>query len=74
MGLMKVFSNGLVLLSSGAESSTSFLDSGIFTFIAEGAKTVIGLFSIQPMGTFIGIGLVSAVVGLVAGIMRMVKH
>lgn len=74
MGLMTVFSNGLVLLSSGADSSTSFLDFSIFKFIAEGAKTVISLFSIQPMGTFIGIGLVSAVVGLVAGIMRMVKH
>lgn len=49
MGLMTVFGNGLVLLSSGAESSTSFLDSGIFTFIAEGAKTVIGLFSIHSL-------------------------
>lgn len=53
--------------------TTSFLDSSIFEFVTSGAKSIIGLLSVQPMGTFVGIGLVGAVAGLVSMIVRMVR-
>lgn len=60
----------MVLLTEGA----SFLDSSVIEFITSAAKSVIGLFSVQPLGTFIAIGLVASVVGLVGGLIHMVKH
>ena len=57
-----------------SETTTSFLDSSIFQYVTDGAKSIIGLLSVQPMGTFIGIGLVGAVAGLVAMIVRMVRR
>lgn len=60
----------MVFLTEGA----SFLDNSVIEFITSAAKSVIGLFSVQPLGTFIAIGLVGSVVGLVAGLIHTVKH
>lgn len=54
--------------------TTSFLDASIFDYVTNGARSIIGLLSVQPMGTFVGIGLVGAVAGLVAMIVRMVRR
>lgn len=62
-----------ILLSAG-ETAASFLDSEVISFITNSAKSVIGLFSVQPLGTFIAIGLVGSVVGVVGGLISMVKH
>lgn len=54
--------------------TTSFLDSSVISFITESARSVIGLFSVQPLGTFIAIGLVGAVVGVVGSLVAMVRR
>lgn len=59
---------------TGGETAASFLDSEVISFITNSAKSVIGLFSVQPLGTFIAIGLVGSVVGVVGGLISMVKH
>lgn len=59
---------------TGGETAASFLDSEVISFITNSAKSVISLFSVQPLGTFIAIGLVGSVVGVVGGLISMVKH
>lgn len=51
----------------------SILDSDTLTFIISGAKEVLGIMTTPPLGVFITISVISAVAGLVAGIVHMVK-
>lgn len=52
---------------------TSILDNDVLTFIIEGAKQIIGLFSIQPLGAFLTISLLGSIVALVASVVAIVR-
>ena len=66
--------NFSVLAESGASASTGVMDSSAVTFVVDTAKDIIGILTTPPLGTFITIGIIGAVVGLVAGIVRMAKN
>lgn len=55
-------------------AATSVLDSGVLTFVVDGVKQVIGIMTIQPLGTFLTIGILGSIAGLTAGIIRMVRR
>lgn len=57
-----------------AEGASSVLDSDVVTFIVTGAKEVLGIMTTQPLGTFITIGIVGSIAGLVGGIVHMCKR
>lgn len=54
-------------------AQSSILDNDTLTFIISGAKEVLGIMTTPPLGVFITISVISAVAGLVAGIVHMVK-
>lgn len=56
-----------------AEGASSVLDSSVVTFIVDGAKQVLGIMTTPPLGTFLTIGIVGGVVGLVATIVHVVR-
>lgn len=63
-----------MLIESGSGASQSILDSSVVSFVIDGIKDVIGLCTVQPIGTFITIGLVGAVVGLGLRLLKSVKR
>lgn len=54
-------------------ASTSVLDSEVVTFVVNGAKEIIGIMTTPPLGTFLTIGILGAVAGLVTTIVAMVR-
>ena len=60
----------MALLTSG----TSVLDSGVLSFIVDGATQVLGIMTTPPLGTFLTIGIVGSIAGLVGGIVHMVRR
>lgn len=63
---------GKVVLETA--ESASVLDSEVVTFIVDAAQKVLGIMTTPPLGTFLTIGIIGAVVGLVGGIVRMVRR
>ena len=61
----------MLIASSGGGS---ILDSSVINFVIDGIKDVISLCTVQPIGTFITIGLVGAVVGLALRLLKSVKR
>ncbi len=55
------------------EASTGLLDSSVVTFIVDAITKVLGIMTTPPLGTFITIGIIGAVVGLVATIVRVAR-
>ena len=64
---------GLVAADAGT-TSTSVLDSSIVTFVVDAVKQFLGILTPPPLGVFLTIGILGAVVGLVGVIVNMVKH
>lgn len=64
---------GLVAADAGT-TSTSVLDSNIVTFVVDAVKQFLGILTTPPLGVFLTIGILGAVVGLVGVIVNMVKH
>ncbi|MBE5883381.1 MAG: hypothetical protein E7291_02995 [Lachnospiraceae bacterium] len=62
--------NALALLTDG---SSSVLDDSVVTFIINSAKEVLSIITTPPLGIFITIGIIGSVVGLVSGIVHMVR-
>lgn len=60
-----------VMLTSG---SSTLLDNSVVSFIVNGMEQVIGICTVQPLGTFITIGLVGAIVGLGLKLLKSVKR
>lgn len=60
--------NGLLLTAE-----TSVLDSTVVTFIINSAKEILGIMTTPPLGTFLTIGIIGAVAGLVCTIVSMVR-
>ncbi len=56
-----------MLLTSG------ILDSGVVTFVLDAVSQFISILTTPPLGIFLTIGLLGSVVGLVGGIVRMVR-
>lgn len=56
------------------EGASAVLDSSVVTFIVDGAKQILGIMTTPPLGTFLTIGIIGAVVGLVATIVSVVKR
>lgn len=73
---MKMFALGqmLGLVADDAVSSTNVLDSGIVTFVVDAVKQFLGILTTPPLGVFITIGILGAVVGLAGVILNLVKH
>ena len=65
--------NFAILAESGGAAS-SVIDKSVVTFVVDTAKEVIGILTTPPLGTFITIGIIGAVVGLVAGIVRLARN
>lgn len=65
--------NFAILAESGG-GATSVIDNSVVTFVVDTAKDVIGILTTPPLGTFITIGIIGAVVGLVAGIVRLARN
>lgn len=57
-----------------AEGATSILDTSVVTFVVDGAKQILGIMTTPPLGIFLTIGIIGAVIGVVAGIVRTVKR
>ena len=64
----------LGLVADEAVSSTNVLDSSIVTFVVDAVKQFLGILTTPPLGVFLTIGILGAVVGLVGVIVSMVKH
>ena len=60
--------NGVVALT------TSVLDSEVVTFVVNGAKEILGVMTTPPLGTFLTIGIMGAVAGLVGTVVHLVRH
>lgn len=73
---MKMFALGqmLGLVADDAVSSTNVLDSSIVTFVVDAVKQFLGILTTPPLGVFITIGILGAVVGLAGVILNLVKH
>lgn len=72
---MKMFALGQMLgLVADAAESTSVLDSSIVTFVVDAVKQFLGILTTPPLGVFLTIGILGAVVGLVGVIVSMVKR
>lgn len=52
----------------------SILDGSVVTFVVDAVEQFIGILTTPPLGIFLTIGLLGAVVGLTGGIVRMVKR
>lgn len=63
---------GFALLSSDVGSSV--LDTNTTTFVVNAAKEVLGLMTTPPLGTFITIGIMGAVVGLVGAVVAVARR
>ena len=61
-------------MSIASGGGSSILDSSVINFVIDGIKDVISLCTVQPIGTFITIGLVGAVVGLGLRLLKSVKR
>ena len=61
------------LMESGS-GVTGILDNTVVDFVVNGMKDVIGICTVQPLGTFITIGLVGGIVGLGLKILTRVKR
>ena len=55
-------------------TSTSVLDGSVVTFVIDAVKQVIGILTTEPLGTFLTIGILGAVVGLAGTIVHLVRH
>ena len=64
---------GLVAADQGATTS-NVLDSSIVTFVVDAVKQFLGVMTTAPLGVFLTIGILGAVVGLVGVIVNLVKH
>lgn len=53
---------------------TSILDSSVVTFVVDGAKEVLGIMTTPPLGVFLTISLIGAVIGVVASIVHVVRR
>lgn len=73
---MKMFALGqmLGLVANETGVSSSVLDSSIVTFVVDAVKQFLGILTTPPLGVFLTIGILGAVVGLVGVIVNMVKH
>lgn len=72
---MKMFALGQMLgLVADAVSTSNVLDSSIVTFVVDAVKQFLGILTTPPLGVFLTIGILGAVVGLVGVIVSMVKH
>lgn len=73
---MKMFALGqmLGLVADDAVNSTNVLDSSIVTFVVDAVKQFLGILTTPPLGVFITIGILGAVVGLAGVILNLVKH
>lgn len=56
------------------EGVSSVLDSGVVSFIVDGATQILGIMTTPPLGTFLTIGIIGSVAGLVGGIVHMVRR
>lgn len=56
-----------------SSTTSTLLDSSVVEFIVDGMKDVIGICTVQPLGTFITIGLVGSIVGLGLKLLHSVK-
>lgn len=50
--------------------SAPAIDTSVFTTIADGAETILGLFTIFPLNIFLALGIVGVTVGLVLRLKR----
>lgn len=57
-----------------AEAGASILSEEVVTFVVDGATKIIGILTTPPLGVFLTIGILSAIVGLTGSIVRMVKR
>ena len=64
----------MVFLAALEGASDYVLNSEVVDFIVEGATKILGVMTTPPLGTFLTIGIIGGVVGLVATIVRMVKR
>lgn len=65
--------NTLLFLTGDAASNFA-LDGNVVDFVVEGATKILGIMTTPPIGTFLTIGILGGVVGLVGTIIAMVKH
>lgn len=63
---------GNILIATG-EGAASLLDSSVVTFIVDAMGQVLSVMTTPPLGTFLTIGILGAVVGLTATIIHTVK-
>ena len=56
-----------------AEGVSSILNTEVVTFVIDAVTKVIGILTTPPLGIFLTIGLLGAVVGVTGTIVRMVK-
>ncbi len=56
-----------------AEGVSSILNAEVVTFVIDAVTKVIGILTTPPLGIFLTIGLLGAVVGVTGTIVRMVK-
>ena len=63
-----------VVASASSEAGSSLLDSSVVTFIVDAIKQVLAIMTTPPLGTFITIGIIGAVVGLVATIVNVARR
>ena len=64
----------MAFLTAIEGASDYVLNSEVVDFIVEGATKIVGVMTTPPLGTFLTIGIIGGVVGLVATIVRMVKR
>lgn len=62
------------LMNMVLTTGTSVLDSNVLSFIVDGATQVLGIMTTPPLGTFLTIGIVGSIAGLVGGIVHMVRR
>lgn len=62
------------ILLAAAEETTSVLDSEVVTFVVDAVKQFIGILTTKPLGIFLTIGILGAVVGLTASIVHLVRR
>lgn len=61
------------IIALTAEGGTSLLDTEVVTFVTDAAKSIIEIMVTPPLGTFITIGIVGAVAGLVGTIVALAR-
>lgn len=63
-----------MLMSGASEAVTSILDAEVVTFVIDGVKQVIAILTTPPLGVFLTIGLLGAVVSIVGTIVSLVRR